>query len=289
MRLYQSKRMLTLAIFVMVTMLNACSALLNPPIALNAKFVDQHGEPAPGVKVYYHATIAPLIKAPMVGPGTEDFQTFTDKDGRIDLQHRGMSLWIEKMEHPSYLFMAPGFNVFAERYHLPPNATWPAGEMSEKNPVIIPVWKRENAAPLIVEARALFTVQGKVDRVKLKGTPMELELLWDTPGNDRSPGAWSIRIRVINGEIQATRDSFLFHAPVSGYQSEWIGGGGTDPEKRVRRLEEQFYFVDTQRKFYGRMRASINPYFRNENELSFTYYINPTGGRSLLNDTPSGN
>jgi hypothetical protein len=118
---------------------------------------------------------------------------------------------------------------------------------------------------------------------------MELEVSWNTPGNDRQPGAWSLRLRVINGELQSTDDVFPFEAPMSGYQAEWVGGGIDSPASSLTSFDKTFYIVDTQRRQFGRMSIFLHPYFRDKNKFEVTYWINPNGERGLLNDTESGN
>lgn len=268
--------------------LNGCSALFNPSITLHAKLVDQHGVPAPDVKVYYHATIAPLIQAPMVGPGTEDYQTVTGHDGLLSVKHSGISIWLDQMEHPNYVFIPRGYKMFrGEQYHLPANAIWPTGELSTSNPVIIPVWKREGAVTLLEDGKAIYSPQGtNIIREPITGTPMVLEIEWNATGSDRSPGLWSVKLKVLNGAIQETDSAFPFEAPVSGYQAEWIGGAFSQPS--VDSLSKNFYIVDADKKYFGRLHATIKPYFGTKKHIGLRWWINPNGERGLLNNTASG-
>lgn len=261
----------------------------NKALALFGAVEDQRGRRVAGVKVVVSAGYYDGLVRPDYTQASHEFTVQTDSDGMFSVTgQQGISMYVTHLEKEGYLFAPAGYREFAQLYHLPSNAKLPAGEMNQGSPVVIPAWKRENDIALIREARALYTEQGQVERVKLKGTPMELEIIWTTPGTNREPGVWSVRIRAINGAIQATDDEFVFEAPRSGYQAEWSGGGIEHPELKLSHMEKKFYFVDEQHKYYGRLRASLSPYFRNENEMSFTYWINPTGERGLLSNTATG-
>lgn len=260
----------------------------NKPLALFGMVEDQHHDAVPGMKVTLHVGYYDGFVRPDYTGATREFTLQTDNDGRFSLTgQQGKSLYITSVEKMGYLTSQAGFKEFGSRYDLPANSIWPTGEMSADNPVIIPVWKREGSVNLKEDGKAIYTPRGSGPmRVPIAGTPMELEIEWNTPGTDRAPGLWSVKIKVIKGGLQETNDAFPFEAPTSGYQAEWIGGAIN--EVGATSLSKDFFIVDTNEKYFGRLHATIAPYFRDKSHIGLRWWINPNSERGLLNNTASG-
>lgn len=255
----------------------------NRPINFFAAVEDQRGKRVPGVKVIVNVRYSDGTVRPDYVNQSQQLALQTDGDGMIAItDQRLQSLSLVSMEKNAYEFARVGNQVFSELYSLPANAQWPKEPLAFENPVVIPGWKRGEAADLVVDGKMIYTPKEQTATViKFDKTPVELEVDWNTPGTGEKPTDWTVVVKVKNGHLVETHDVFMYEAPSSGYQPEWrFDAAG----KYRREVKAYFYFVANDGAQYGRMNVLLTPYYGESHNVSVSYWINLHGSRNLLSE-----
>jgi len=266
-------------------------------IEFKARFVDQNGDPVGNAKVTTSVSGAFGLQ----NPDIEIF--FTDANGLLNVNGvSGYLLRILDVEKAGYIFKREDYNFYS--YKDTANARlWK--EYSD-TPLGIPLWKVEERVELsdgYIKYRIKNGGGKKYTLSLLKEDTIRRQLgVVEEGGNEniafyfnrnenikkssrRDKNPWSFSMGFNEGGLIEIEDTYVYRAPVDGYQHEWSVDFAKGDADWVNVVRKQFYIltVENGRKVYGRIDISVIGYsgLNGDAVFSANYSINPSGDVNL--------
>ncbi len=263
---------------------------MNESVNFYAKVVDQDEQGIPVVKI--RMTIRRWIPSANQTVGTfpvtgefEECDLVSDAVGNFQITGKtGDSLRIKAIEKSGY--------------ELSPQQQKSVGPSSgnPENPVIIRMWKKGQAEPLIIHSKSFDAApDGRTNMVSLMtGVKTEsatlddqsIAISIDRPANASDTGTydWSVRIQVAGGGLLESQDEFMYRAPENGYEPNLVFQFKKDDPEWVPMMKKRFY-LKTSQAIHGNIELEVYPTnLGGKTTFRLHSVINPSGSRNLEYD-----
>ena len=257
------------------------------PISFYGKVVDQYGLPVSEANVKLSSNDKPL------GGNPSEYSRNTDANGLFSISGIvGLTLAVE-VSKPGYRVMPPVDNKTAS------SGIFEYGLSSAKGP-----YQANRNAPTIFTLHkygqlvALKKVGEKNFKVARDGTPLSIFLdnnhqivircintELNRPAGQREYD-WRLEINVLNGGLIIRKDSFVFEAPESGYQSgEIINMPTSLPIGQWRDSVQRSYFIQFNDNTFARVNLDMQA--GGDHFVVWESFLNPTPGSRNLEFDPA--
>lgn len=252
------------------------------------KVVDQRGEPVVGANVLVQWGYFPFIPNGDFSPSYKNLTFTTDKEGRFSIKKsKGMSLAFGRND-----IKKEGYEIDAYRAYMFSDGGYKMLQSfsNPAKPVIFHAWKKTEAEGLVHDILEVgYRPDGKFYRVSLKGVEEQLKISFiaDPNGNRSSPLDWSMKLKVIDGGIIESTDTFMNEAPLEGYLPILSYQYKKSDKGFSNDIRKKFYIKARNGQVYGRLECRIHPYYGRDNivAVDIKYWINPNGSRNLQYDS----
>lgn len=242
-----------------------------------ALVLDQNGLPVRNMDITFNATSGFLAK----GDGYQ--RTKTNANGLFIVKDvSGTALSMIKMVKKGYEIEINQGRNFDNFIRYPDSVLW--RDFTKENPFIFRAWKvTDGEYPNTSHTQTVygfklgkkysldFTLSNK-RKVKKEGDlPLDLQVEFN-----RDEFNWALLLKVPNGGLIETNDSYMNLAPAQGYlnQLEFTG------TKKEYVVEKKFYLY-SRGKFYSRLKVRIRPFSRKKSAIHIDHVLNLDGNRNL--------
>jgi hypothetical protein len=254
-------------------------SMLNTPIVLHGKVVDQHGNPVPKARIGY-GLLDKFNESGSTG------HQFADAQGNFTISGvRGAVIGVSASKEGYYKIHNVSNQSFAYGYGTDAYTKPPP---TKENPAVLVLHKMGVMEPLVFNEYRSFMIQKD-------GTPVLVDLASGTPSSsgqfkveawtkEKLPGGskyfdWKCRLSVPGGGLIERKGAFDFEAPADGYRESDEILMPKDAEGWNSQVEKE-YFLRLADGRYARIRfrmiAGGHHFFNMES------YLNPkTGSRNL--------
>jgi hypothetical protein len=269
----------------------------NREINFYGKVIDQNGTPIPGVKIKVDISSrsTSMLKVMTTGRDLEKEKLiiYSDQNGLFSVTDKeGSFLRITDFQKEGYL-KSKRYGNLGFRYGQimkGPNTEGFHHPDSNK-PVVYTLWKQGETEELIRHRKKIYFKKEEEQSkwVSLySGNNKDVYIKVENPGKteDVEKYGWSVKIKVPNGGVLASDETFLYHAPESGYENEIVFGYPANAENWKYSTGRQKYYIKLREgKAYGSYELEILTFSTgNVTIVLDNIIVNPNGSRNLEYD-----
>lgn len=254
-------------------------------IKFHGSVVDQQGNPVADATVHFVAISGHLAK------GSGHQQVRSDERGvfRID-GVVGTGLSVDRIIKSGYevRISQSDFDNFPR---FDDSVLW--SNYTKDNPYVFKAWKvAESGYPKVSKAQGRygfkpgttysldFTATHKSRVIKEGELDLDLQVLFEKDTDER----WTLAIKVPNGGLLETEDTYMNLAPEMGYRQELTFSGTLQEYEKNRQSVRatRKYYIHSRGRLYGSLEIGIRPYSKPSGSgLKINHVMNLDGGRNL--------
>lgn len=268
----------------------------NRKINFYGKVIDQNGTPIPGVKIKVDISSrsTSMLKVMTTGRDLEKEKLiiYSDQNGLFSVTEKeGSFLRITDFEKEGHLKSKRYHSGFRYGQIMKGPNTAGFHHPDPNNPVVYTLWKQGETEELIRRRMKVYFKKGEEQSKWLNlysGNNKDVYIEVENAGKteDVSKYEWSVKLRVPNGGVLASDETFLYNAPESGYEKEILFGHSENADEWKTDLKRQKYYMKLRgSEAYGSFELRILTSSTGNATIVFdNMIINPNGSRNLEYD-----